>query len=416
MLSRRRFIATLQSASVGLPLYAQLARHAIAEEPEQANILFNFFPGGITPELFFPAAGAIGQLPEMSAPLQPVAQYCTMIDGISLFAAPDIRETQAYILTGGGDTSLDNFIAADINRKRSAAAFSSLRLGVFSNQLAHYSNSVAGGQQLRHEDSPRLAYRTCFGEGPSREDALANSALKNVVGTDATQVIEQQLDGIANIASKIPPLNLRGLTEGRDFSSVTDANDIWTVVDIQQDIIAMALSCGLTQCVSFMIGHANWPVTPLDGYGRQTANYPTGDGAAVPYVQWYMERLRRLLLKLKALPGQQTASLLDETYVLTYSNTGIIESNYLDRMAFVLSGGHAFGHEGGYTLDYRQQNESGASDAREHPAELIGLPHTQLLTSVANALGLNIDSIGVDEARGGLGAGPLPNFWQRSAV
>lgn len=414
MLSRRHFITALQSATIGLPLYAQLARHAMAENLAQPNILFNFFPEGITPELFYPQAGVISQLPDMTSPLQTVAEHCTLIDGISMFGAADTHDTQAYLLTGGDDTSLDNLIAADNNRK-APKAFSALRLGAFSNQMTQYSNSFAGGQQLAHEDDPSLAYRICFGEGPSREDALAASAIKNAVGTDATQVIEQQLDGIASIASKIPPLNLRGLTEGRNFSIVTEASDIATVVDIQQDIIAMALSCGLSQCISFMIGHANWPVTPLDGYGRKSADYPKGAREAVPYVQWYMERLRRLLLKLKALPGQQTASLLDETYVFTYSNIGILDENLHDRMPFILSGGHAFGHQGGYTLDYRQHRNPANYD-RDHPTDVIGLPHTQLLTSIANTVGLDINSIGTVDARGGFGTGPLPNFWQRSAV
>ena len=100
MISRRRFIQALQGASVGVPLYAQLAQRAIAEsQPAQPNILFNFFPEGITPELFFPQAGAISQLPEMSAPLQPVAQHCTLIDGISMFGAADIHASQAHLLT-----------------------------------------------------------------------------------------------------------------------------------------------------------------------------------------------------------------------------------------------------------------------------------------------------------------------------
>lgn len=417
MISRRRFIQALQGASVGVPLYAQLAQRAIAEtlpaQPTQPNILFNFFPEGITPELFFPQAGAIGQLPAMSSPLQSVAQYCTMIDGISMFGAADIHASQAHLLTGGDDTSLDNYLAADLAGK-SPKAFGALRFGAFSNQLSQYSNSFAGGQQLQHEDNPELAYKVCFGNGPSREDALALSRLKDTIGSDAKQVVAQQLDGLASIAAKIPPLNLRGLNENRNFSDVEAATDIATVTDIQQDIIAMALSCGLSHCVSFMLGHANWPVTPLDGKGRTSTNYTKE--TATPYVQWYMERLSRLLLKLRALPGQQTASLLDETYVLTYSNNGILVDNMHDRMPFILSGGHSFGHQGGQTLDYRQNSNSGVTSSREHPAELVGLPHTQLLTSIALAMGLHTDGIGITEARGGFSNGPLPNLLLRSTT
>ena len=414
MISRRRFIQALKSASVGVPLYAQLAHRAIAEsQPAQPNILFNFFPEGITPELFFPQAGAISQLPEMSAPLQPVAQHCTLIDGISMFGAADIHASQAHLLTGGDDTSLDNYLGADLKGK-SSKAFGTLRLGAFSNQLSQYSNSFAGGKQLHHEDSPELAYKICFGNGPSREDALALSGLKETIGSDAKQVVEQQLDGLASIAAKIPPLNLRGLSANRNYSDVEAPSDIATVVDIQQDIIAMALSCGLSHCVSFMLGHANWPVTPLDGKGRTSTNYTKE--SATPYIQWYMERLYRLLLKLRALPGQHSASLLDETYVLTYSNNGILVDDMHDRMPFILSGGHNFGHQGGFTLDYRQHSNSNVVANREHPAELVGLPHTQLLTSIALAMGLHTDGIGIAEARGGFSNGPLPNFWQRSAV
>jgi hypothetical protein len=418
MISRRRVLTTLCSATVSVPLFAQLARQTLAQQDTpRANLLLNFFPEGAAPELFFPAAGDVMSLPAMTTDLAPVIKDCTFIDGISLYGAAEPFQTSEYLLTGGSPNSLDNLIAARRSQQVPARPFNALRVGAYANRVALHSNSFAGGQRLAHEDSPVLAYGVLFGEGPSRVDALALSFLRETVGSQATEVIEQQLDGLASVAAKIPPLNLRGLEGDSDFSVADSKSAIAQVVDLQQDIIAMALSCGLSHCVSFMLGHEAWPMTPIEGDFARTLDYVNaGPDASIPYVRWYMQRLSNLIQKLKALPGQYGTSLLDETLVLTYSNTSFNAKTLHDRMPFILSGGQSFGHSGGYALDYRVADSGGLTDGQFHEAQSLGQPHTKLWVTIAQALGLSIEELGTPEAWGGLGAGVLPNFWQRGPL
>lgn len=390
MTTRRRL---LQAAAI-TPLSLQLASHALAEGDEQPNVIFNFFPNGAAPDHFFPT-NSNAELPPMTAPLNSVRDECSFVDGISLYGANG-EQSQRIVLTTGSDHSIDNVIAAAMNQRgQLKRPVPNIRLGAASNTWQGFSNSYAAGQMLAHEDNPRLAYGLLFGNGPSRDDARNQTELRRTVGTDAAQLVEQQLDDLNALNLKIPPLNLRGLDANRDFSRFDNSQDLATFIDLQQDILVMALSTGLSHVASLMIGHADWQLAPFGPESDQRNAYGQASGLAqIPYVAWYMERLAKLLAKLRVMPGVNRGSLLDETYVVTYSNIGKLSDVSFDRLPMILSGGQGFAHKPA-TKDYK-------SDAE---------PLAGVWASTAQVLGLPIDSFGEAYTSGIKGNGPIDGLW-----
>lgn len=391
MTTRRRL---LQAAAI-TPLSLQLASHALAEGDEQPNVIFNFFPNGAAPDYFFPTAND-AELPPMTAPLSSVRDECSFVDGISLYGANG-EQTQRLVLTAGSDHSIDNVIAAAMNQRgQLKRPVPNIRLGAASNTWQGFSNSYAAGQMLAHEDNPRLAYGLLFGNGPSREDARNQTELRHTVGTDAAQLVEQQLDALNTLDLKIPPLNLRGLDANRDFSRYDNSQDLATFVDLQQDILVMALSTGLSHVASLMIGHADWQLAPFGPESDQRNAYGQASGQAqIPYVAWYMERLAKLLAKLRVMPGVSRGSLLDETYVVTYSNIGKLSDLSFDRLPMILAGGQGFTHKPS-VKDYKSSAE----------------PLAGVWASTAQVANVPLENFGEAYTAGGKGNGPIYGLWE----
>lgn len=390
MTTRRRL---LQAAAI-TPLSLQLASHALAEGDEQPNVIFNFFPNGAAPEYFFPVS-ASAELPVMTSPLAAVRDECTFVDGISLYDA-NSEQNQRQLLTAGGANSIDNVIAATMNQRgQLTRPVPNIRLGAASNAQQGFSNSYAAEQALAHEDNPRLAYGLLFGDGPSRDDARNQTELRRTIGSDASQIVEQQLDELNALHLRIPPLNLRGLDANRSFSYFENSQTLATFVDLQQDILVMALSSGLSHVASFMIGHAAWSLAPFGPSSNQTDAYNEATGSAqIPYVQWYTERLARLIAKLKVMPGVSRSSLLDETYIVTYSNVGKLNELSFDRLPLILAGGQGFAHKPSYK-DYKFDAE----------------PLAGVWSSTAAVAGLTLNSFGTTDAYGSKDNGPIDGLW-----
>jgi hypothetical protein len=101
-----------------------------------------------------------------------------------------------------------------------------------------------------------------------------------------------------------------------------------------------------------------------------------------------------LIQKLEATPDEG-GTLLSNTLVLLCSELGDSNLHDHDRVPFVLAGGTNLGLRNGRYLDYRGKNK-GKNE-----------PHTKLLTTVANAVGVKIDSFGYTGEGTGLLTGVL---------
>ncbi|HEY6880710.1 MAG TPA: DUF1552 domain-containing protein [Polyangiales bacterium] len=170
---------------------------------------------------------------------------------------------------------------------------------------------------------------------------------------------------------------------------------------LQMDLATLALSCGSTNVVSLMWSH---PVSPthLTETGVATANhdashYGTADSSMakdfVKLKRWFMGEFAYLIQKLANTPDEG-GSLLDNTLVLLCSELGDSNAHDHDSVPFVLAGKAGGALRTGRYLNYTGKN-AGENE-----------PHSKLLVSIANAVGVNIDSYGFT----GKGKGPLPGL------
>src|SRR5688572_377291 len=105
-MKRRSLIKALAAGSVIMsPLATMLARSAMAAEVQRTRTLFIYHPNGCVPDVFFPAAGPLGNFPAMSAPLQSVADKLVFLDGIGYEGTANTHEGGAMKCLTGASTS-----------------------------------------------------------------------------------------------------------------------------------------------------------------------------------------------------------------------------------------------------------------------------------------------------------------------
>jgi hypothetical protein len=333
----------------------------------------------------------------------------------------------AKVLTGVGAQSLDIFLGDQIGADR---PLRSLQLGVgttFQNGSGSFSY-IGEGQTVNPDDDPLNAFSRVFGTVASGGDdkaamlkkrrrqsvldaALADlNALQKKLGTTEKEKLDVHLDSLRELENRITgnavsaACDVSGFNKAGFSVSPTDyypktyhkEENFKLVGQLQMDLATLALSCGSTNVVSLMWSHAVSP-THIVETGVSTANhdashYGTADSQMAKdfttLKRWFMQQFVSLIQKLASTPDEG-GTLLDNTVVMLCSELGDSNAHDHIRVPFVLAGGGAL--RTGRYLDYRGKN-AGENE-----------PHTKLLVSVANAVGVNIDSFGFT----GKGKGPL---------
>lgn len=431
-LSRRNFVRGLGSSVVLAPFMSSLlASRARAAAPKRA--LFVYVPDGCIPDAWHPKGSETSfTLPDQSAPLSAIKQHLVFIDGLTMYSGGATHEGgYAKVLTGVGDQSIDVFLGEKIG---DASLFRSLQLGVGTTfQAGALGPSFIGaGQPITPDDDPLNAFSRVFGTVGGGADAdLAKrkkksvldavmgdlNALKQQLGSTEKQKLDVHLDSLREVESRLTGQSLAGAAgcampafDTRGFAvSPTDyypktyhkEEYFKTVGLMQMDLAALALSCGAARVATLTWSHCVSPTHILET-GVTTGNHdashygePTSQNAKdfTKLKRWFMEQFVYLVQKLAATPDEN-GSLLDNTLVLLCSELGDSNAHDHDRVPFVLAGRAGGALRTGRFLDYRGKH-NGKNE-----------PHTKLLTSVANALDVKIDSFGYT----GEGTGTLPGL------
>jgi Protein of unknown function (DUF1552) len=426
-LSRRALLRGLTCSAALAPFASMIAERRV-RAAAQKRALFVYVPDGCIPALWHPTGSETGfTLPEMSAPLEAVRQHLVFVDGLNMYAGGATHEGGiAKVLTGVSPQSLDVFLGERISSSR---PFRSLQLGVattFQNGSGSFSY-LGEGQQVTPDDDPTNVYKRVFGGGASGGDkdlalaqrrsvldsALADlTALQKQLGATEKEKLDVHLASLREVEGRLSGAGAScdGGFDLRGFSvSPTDyypktyhkEEQFRLVGELQMDLAVMALSCGATNVASLMWSHPVSPTHVLET-GVATGNHDAshygeaGSQNARDFVKlkrWFMERFVYLVQKLAATPDDG-GTLLDNTLVMLCSELG--DGNLHDhaRVPFVLAGKAGGALRTGRALDYR--GKSGGENE----------PHTKLLTSVANALDVDVGSYGYT----GKGTGPLPGL------
>lgn len=429
-LGRRTFAKTLGLSALALPFLRALPSQAQVDAPKR--FIFMFSPNGTVPD----AWGADGgerdfTLRRILAPLESFREQLLVLEGVDQRSARegpgDGHQTgMGHLLTGRvllpGDTmggcdscppaswasgiSVDQRIA---NHVGDGTRFRSLELGVKVGRAANVWSRMSyqgAAQPLPPEDDPYAVYDRVFGDlvadpfGLERRRALRQSVLDFVqedfsrlranLGRADRDVLDSHAEAVRDIERRLDSPGAVGAacaapTMGERLDK--DATENYPAVGrLQMDLLVMAMACDLTRVGTLQwsrsVGGVPSPWLGIEDRHHDLSHEGDGNSDAkeklVRINTWYAEQYAYLLGRLASIPEGE-GSMLDNTLVLWGNELGKGNSHTRNDIPFVL-GGNVDGHfSTGRFLRF---------EAR---------PHNDLLTTVAQAYGVEDETFGAPE-------------------
>ncbi|MCC6620949.1 MAG: DUF1552 domain-containing protein [Deltaproteobacteria bacterium] len=402
------------------------------------RLLVFFCPNGTVPHRWRPRAGASaaasGAVTDFDfapgsilEPLQAVRDRLVVIDGLHFHGADNHEGGMAAMLTnrGGldsptGGRSLDQVVAQAIGQ---GERFPSLELGV---QTSAWGGGVqtrmsyAGpGSFVTPDDDPRRVFERLFGtvggaigEDPDKLRRRRQSVLDLVrgqtvslhgrLGRGEQKKLEAHLEALRALEIQLAPPRQASTCEAPappEGRAVYDNASFPAVLAAQTELAALALGCGQTRVVSIQCAHTIAP-TVMDWVGVADGHHSlshiddsnvAGVDQFVATERWYAERFKDVLDALAARPDpdfpESDRTLLDATLVVWAKELGDSRLHVCKDVPFVLAG-------------------AGGALPKGRWLRTNGEPHARLLVSVAQLMGLELDTFG-DPAAGSGALGGL---------
>ncbi|MET0344248.1 MAG: DUF1552 domain-containing protein [Polyangiales bacterium] len=432
-ISRRSWLRGLGATALIAP-FAHGIQLKRAHAAPAKRALFVYVPDGCIPDRWHPTGSETAfTLAPMTEPLAPIQKHLVFLDGLTMYAGGATHEGGiAKVLTGVGAKSLDVFLGEELGKN---TPHRSLQLGVGATfEAGRPTMSFVGeNQPVNPDDDPLNAFTRVFGTPANADPAVQAAvtrrkksvldavtadlkALEQKLGKSERQKLDVHLGALRELEQRITgaaattagcskngfnPTGFQVVPTDYYPKTYHKEENFRLVGEMQMDLAVRALSCGATNVVSLAWSHTV-SGTHIRETGVTTGNHDASHYGApdsqnardfVTLKRWFMDRFVSLVQKLEATPDG-SGSLLDNTLVVLVSELG--DSNLHDhvRVPFVLAGSAGGALRTGRLLDYRGKN-AGENE-----------PHTKLLVSVANAVGVPIDSFGFT----GKGKGPLPGL------
>jgi hypothetical protein len=364
------------SVLLGLPfLEAMLPRRAHAAGGPTRLVTF-FAPNSLPLERFVPATVGTGfELTPLLQPLAGLRDELVVVSGITGVGGPDSHAAGTCAFStglscstlGAGGPSIER-VAAEASG--SDAPFTSLAVTA-NNQASYDSNGhssacfanvswSAAEQPVPAEKDPAVLFQRLFGDGTpqaaieaEQRAARRHSVIDHVkleldglrprlgapdrqrldAHLDAVREVEQRIDVAVSCAVPPPP-------SGYPLDTWQSGYD--ERARVQLDLLALALSCGMTHHASFMYhdGGADDPGDVAVGLpGRQHSAAHEGDRDTMQqYSLVHVEALAYFLERLRQAPGA-TGTLLDDSLVFFGTELGNGTDHTQFDLPFVLAGG-----------------------------------------------------------------------------
>jgi hypothetical protein len=437
-ISRRAFIKSATGATVALPfldaMVPSLTSQSLTAAKPQMRFGAIYFPQGSVSlptapaEMWHPTGtGSEFEFTRPTKPLEPFRDQVTLLSGLArrgtngshmlascmwLNSAGPISHDTSNFRT---DTTIDQRIAAKIGQD---SVVPSLELGVddFAGNAGGAGSCGGEGYSciywstlswrtpttpLPLENNPRMVFERMFGTGGSAERRLMQlqdhrsmldtfsdhaSRLKGVLGPRDRTRLDQYLEDIREVERRIQN-SLKRAQEpgGRDYqpdapAGVPDSYD--EHVKLQYDLAALALQTDFTRVFTLMYLHegANmaYPaVGILDGDHALShhGNDPNKMQLRIGINTYQATLFARFLDKLRS-THDGDGTLLDHTLLMYGSGMGNGNVHDHTNLPLVIAGGKSFGIKGG-----------------RHLASPIGTPLANLLLTITDKFGLEIDKI-----------------------
>ena len=364
-LVRRSFLQTALITSTLPALEIFTPKHAYANTSSQ-NFLVFYTPNGRFPRWWVPSLEQGGLVfPNESVALQPFANKALSIKNASnngplsspgaahaMGAASILSSVYFPDLKGlKGNISVDQAIANHIgtdHRYRSLqwapAEQSPCDVGGSPCQYTQTISWQGTGLPLLPIVTPQTAYNQIFGsdidgltgtQGNQRKQSilhmldyltLSGVRFDRLLGQEDKQRFEQFIDGVHDIEQRLVTESINCTT----INAPTSDNSMpyQDKVDFFLDLIPIALSCGQTKVITYMMdyelsGREHLFLNSTGTHHGLSHNLSADGRAQLQKIEtWYSEKLGQLLTKLEQTQGLQGNSLLDETLVMALACFG----------------------------------------------------------------------------------------------
>lgn len=407
-ITKRQFISGLSKGALGTAVFNApfWARNVFAQTGSKKAI-FIYHPDGCSPPDWHPTqTGTNFTLPVQTSPLESVKQHCVFLNGLEMVTPPGGHDGQTEILTADHDFSIDQLISSELGASH---PFRGIHLGVGSNFLGGGRFSVLPGNvPVSSNDDPLNAFNSIFG---GSNDVLEQQRMTSILSTSKAEVarlrsrlgleekakLDQHEQSIFEVEQRLSDMSgqICNTVGWNSQAYANNPNASWpatyylnenfdTVARLQIDLIVLALKCGMTPVATLSFSH---PVSPFTLATQTEGNHNASHNgknmssplglAFTAYKQYWCELLKYLIDELNVAIDTDGNPLLQNTLVFMGSELG--ESNDHDHkdMPFVLAG-----------------NAGGSLVTGRSLAYTSGTSHSQLLVSIANKMGINIDTFG----------------------
>jgi hypothetical protein len=416
--NRRQFLKSMSMAGLAGPLASlPWAQSAFAASGDKRAI-FLYMPDGCIPELFHPTGTSSNfTLPSMTNPLNAVKSNCVFVSGLNMYEGGSTHEGGIRkVLTGNKDISLDYYLGQQLGQNN---PFRSIHLGVGTNfQGGSDKSSVSfqeGGIPISFNDNPLNAFDRIFaGIGNTtttvdaatrRKTSILDASLadltrleNNLTGAELEKLqahansireVEKRIAGTAGGSGA--SCSTSGWNSGGFTLPVNDPNypqkhqdeaNFETVSKLQMDLIVQSFKCDMTRVASLMWSHAVSPTHLLGiSAGQHDASHygtagSTSASQFVQYQQFFMKQFLYLIQKLQSTTDGDGNTMLRNTLIFLFSELGDSNDHDHNNMPFILAGGAGGALTTGRWLNFTDDS------------------HTKLLVSIANLMGVNINSFG----------------------
>jgi len=414
-MDRRTFLASL-GATLLLP------RVARAQSQHAQRLIVFFSPNGTVHRHWRPtgAGNSYGFAPgSILEPLAGLEQKLIVLDGLDFIGATNHEGGMAAMLTGrgsaatvGGGASVDQFIASQLGTME---RFPSL-------ELSAQTSAWGGGVQTRMcyanagtfvspSDDPREVHRRLFGAAGASADMRSarrraildlNRAeigdLSRKLGNDEKDKLDIHLASLRQMEASLAAAQMQSGACTAPMLAGTDSqsNDVFPAVTTAQiELLVAALACSMTRVASLQLSHTISPTVPSwlsisEGHHSLSHMDDSNTAGVAQFVQaerWFAGQFKYLVDRLEALPEPGgMGSMLDHSIVVWAKEMGDSRAHDCLSVPFVIAGGASGRLKLGQYL------------------KLNHVPHTRLLVSLCQAMGVEVESFGDG---GAAGRGPL---------
>ncbi len=439
-IARRRLLQGLGTALATAPLFRSIPSQANGGEFPRRLVFFaspnnSMDRGAWTADGISDGDALPEVLPEMLSPLEPLREDVLMIGNMVMDTrdketGPGGHVGMGHQLTGRANNPWVNqsqeseFWASGISLDQYVAE----ALGGEALTLAALPRGTNGGCRISYKgadlpvnpfEDPGAAYASLFGDSslPAAEAAAQNARrvrsmdqvaielerIRSRVAADDREKLDVHLSNILDLQEKLESFSPALCEPVAPDSTETTSSNFPVVARRHMDVLVEALACGVTQVATLQNGNTggaenysgtvNWPSEGMS-FNRsqhvvahdyeQSPGNPVFRADRLALEQFYIRQFAYLMERLRSVP-EGDGTLLDNTLVVWTKGMGRGHSK--DQLLYLIGGGRAIpGYTSGRYLDR------------------TGVPHNDLLVTLANLMGVETETFGDPE----ITTGPVP--------